>query len=68
MIILFSLRVKPAAVATGLLTGQILAIILYILHIDLGGFNLGLLCLVVNIAVTAVLNYGSRRKPVHALS
>jgi SSS family solute:Na+ symporter len=68
MIILFSLRVKPAAVAAGILTGQILAIILYILHIDLGGFNLGLFCLAVNIAVMAVLHYGSKRKPVHALS
>jgi SSS family solute:Na+ symporter len=66
MIILFSLRVKPAAVATGILTGQILAIILYILHIDLYGFNLGLFCLAVNIAVMAALNYGSKRKPVHA--
>jgi SSS family solute:Na+ symporter len=60
--------VKPSAVATGILTGQILAIILYMLHIDLGGFNLGLFCLAVNIAVTAVLNHGSKRKPVHALS
>ena len=68
MVILFSLRVKPSAVATGILTGQILAIILYILHADLGGFNLGLLCLVINIAVTAVLNHGWKRKPVHALS
>ena len=68
MIILFSLRVKPAAIATGILTGQILAIILYMLHADLGGFNLGLLCLVINVAVTAMLNYGWKRKPVHALS
>ena len=30
----------------GILTGQILAIILYMLQVDLGGFNLGLLCLV----------------------
>ncbi|HEX3639290.1 MAG TPA: sodium:solute symporter family protein, partial [Paraburkholderia sp.] len=68
MVILFSLRVKPAAIATGILTGQILAIILYIFHVDFGGFNLGLLCLVVNIAVTAALNYGGKRKAVHALS
>jgi SSS family solute:Na+ symporter len=68
MIILFSLRVKPSAVATGILTGQILAIILYLFHADLGGFNLGLLCLVINIAVTVVLNHGWKRKPVHALS
>ncbi len=45
-----------------------MVIVVYLLPIDLGGFNLGLLCLAVNIAVTAVMNYGSKRKPVHALS
>ncbi|MFD1559589.1 sodium:solute symporter [Paraburkholderia silviterrae] len=67
MVILFSLRVKPAAVALGILIGQILAVILYTTNVDLGGFNLGLLCLAVNIAVTGALNYAMKQTRVHAL-
>lgn len=67
IIILFGLRVKPVAVALGLLTGQILAIALYIRHVDLGGFNLGLLCLCINIAVICVVDLLARRAHVHAL-
>ncbi|AKJ68089.1 sodium:solute symporter [Pandoraea thiooxydans] len=56
MVILFGLRVKPVAIALGILTGQIMAVALYLHHIDLGGLNLGLVCLVANIAVASVAN------------
>jgi SSS family solute:Na+ symporter len=68
MIILFGLRVRPAAIAAGMLTGQVLAIILYVLQIDLGGFNLGLLCLGVNLLVLTAVNLTARPSRAHALS
>ncbi|WP_027798333.1 sodium:solute symporter family protein [Paraburkholderia dilworthii] len=68
MIILFGLRVRPAAIAAGMLTGQILAIILYVLQIDLGGFNLGLLCLGVNLLVLTAVNLTAKPSRAHALS
>jgi SSS family solute:Na+ symporter len=68
IVILFSLRVKPAAIVSGILTGQILAIVLYVMHIELGGFNIGLFCLFINVAVTAAMNIGGKRKHVHAMS
>ena len=68
MIILFGLRVRPAAIAAGMLTGQILAIILYVLQIDLGGFNLGLLCLGVNLLVLTAVNLTAKSSRAHALS
>ncbi|SAL84849.1 Na+/solute symporter [Caballeronia arvi] len=51
LIILLRLRVRASAVALGILTGQLLAIDLYVRDVDLGGFNLGLLCLAVNVLV-----------------
>jgi len=66
--ILFGLRVRPAAIAAGILTGQILAIVLYVLQVDLGGLNLGLACLAVNVAVLAVVHLAMKRPHVHALS
>jgi SSS family solute:Na+ symporter len=66
--ILFGLRVRPAAIAAGMLTGQILAIILYVLQVDLGGLNLGLGCLAVNVVVLAVVHLAMKRPHVHALS
>ena len=66
--ILFGLRVRPAAIAAGILTGQILAIVLYVLQVDLGGLNLGLACLAVNVAVLAVVHLVMKRPHVHALS
>ena len=56
MVILFSLRVRASALALGLLSGQVLAIVLYLQAPDLGGINLGLVCLAVNIVVTALFN------------
>ena len=66
--ILFGLRVRPAAIAAGMLTGQILAIVLYILQVDLGGLNLGLVCLAVNVAVLTAVHLAMKRPHVHALS
>lgn len=54
--ILFGLRVRPMAVAAGILTGQFTAIVLYLQKTDLGGFNLGLPCLAANVVVMIVLN------------
>lgn len=68
IVILFGLRVRATAVAAGILCGQILAIILYMRQVDLGGFNLGLLCLIVNLAVLAAVHVTGKRTDVHALS
>jgi len=67
IVILFQLRVRPAAIAIGILTGQILAIILYTEQVDLGGFNLGLICLAVNIAVATAVNFVSKLTRARAL-
>lgn len=67
IVILFGLRVRPAAIAFGMLTGQILAIILYVEQVDLGGFNLGLVCLAVNVAVLAAMHFAMKRTRVHVL-
>lgn len=57
MIIIFFKRVRPMAVALGILVGQILAVVFYMKQVDLGGLNLGLVCLAINIAVIAVVNW-----------
>ncbi|WP_179403847.1 sodium:solute symporter family protein [Burkholderia guangdongensis] len=67
LVILLSLRVRAVAVALGILTGQVLAIILYTCQTDLGGFNLGLLCLVVNVAVMIGVNVAAKLGGVGAL-
>ncbi|MGH8779776.1 sodium:solute symporter family protein [Paraburkholderia sp.] len=67
IVILFGLRVRATAIAAGMLTGQLLAIILYALQIDLGGFNLGLLCLGVNLAVLTAVNLIAKPSRAHAL-
>ncbi|MGC7406882.1 sodium:solute symporter family protein [Pandoraea pneumonica] len=56
LVVLFSLRVGAVPVVMGILTGQIMAILLYLLKVDLGGINLGLPCLVANVVVVMVLN------------
>jgi SSS family solute:Na+ symporter len=68
VVILFALRVRPSAIASGMLTGQVLAIILYVLQIDLGGFNLGLVCLGVNLLVLTAVNLTAKPSRAHALS
>lgn len=66
MVILFSLRVRASAVALGLFSGQLLAIVLYLSGPDLGGINLGLVCLAVNIVVVALCNQLLRAQPATA--
>ncbi|MFM0501740.1 sodium:solute symporter family protein [Paraburkholderia caffeinilytica] len=66
LIILLSLRVRAVAVALGILTGQVLAIVLYTTQVDLGGFNLGLLCLTANVAVMVLVNGAEKLAGVHA--
>ncbi|WGS51642.1 sodium:solute symporter family protein [Paraburkholderia sp. D15] len=67
IVILFGLRVRPAAIASGMLTGQVLAVILYLLQIDLGGLNLGLPCLGVNLLVMTAVNLTAKPSRAHAL-
>lgn len=56
MILLFFKEVKPVAIALGIVVGQVLAVAFYVQNVDFGGFNLGLVCLGINIAVIAVVN------------
>ncbi|MCG5075457.1 sodium:solute symporter family protein [Paraburkholderia tagetis] len=56
LILLAQRRVRPGAVAAGILCGQGLAIVCYALHIDFGGVNLGLVCLGVNVLVVFVVH------------
>ncbi|RDU98840.1 sodium:solute symporter family protein [Trinickia dinghuensis] len=65
--IVFGLRVSARAIASGLLTGQLLAIVLYELNPDLAGLNLGLVCLAMNVLVATAVNLGiGRSHHVHA--
>ena len=67
--VVFRLRVRAAAVAAGVLAGQGLALVLYFKSPDLGGVNLGLICLVVNVVVMSMLNLllgGNRERSMNA--
>ncbi len=66
LVILFSLKVRPLAIALGIVTGQVLAIVLYVQQADFGGINLGLISLGVNLLVTALVNYAPRLARVQA--
>jgi SSS family solute:Na+ symporter len=54
LILLAGRQVRPGAVAAGIVCGQGLAIVCYVLHIGFGGINLGLVCLAVNVLVVFV--------------
>ncbi|CAE6798637.1 sodium:solute symporter family protein [Paraburkholderia haematera] len=60
IVVLFSLRVKPAAVTAGILVGQCLAVTLYLGKFTLGGINPGLPCLIANVMTAAAINYALR--------
>ncbi|BAN26159.1 sodium:solute symporter family protein [Caballeronia insecticola] len=64
--IVFGLRVSARAIASGLLVGQVLAVVLYALNVDIAGLNLGLVCLAANVLVVFLANPGAGRKHVHA--
>jgi SSS family solute:Na+ symporter len=57
MIILFFRKVNPLAIALGIIVGQVLAILFYAQDVSFGGFNIGLVCLLINIAVVLSANY-----------
>ena len=56
LVILFKRKVRPAAVAMGILVGQVSAIAMYVVQPDFGGFNLGLISLAANVAVMLALH------------
>jgi solute:Na+ symporter, SSS family len=64
--IVFGLRVSARAIGSGLLAGQVLAVVLYVLNVDLAGINLGLVCLAANVLVIAATNFSAGRSQVHA--
>ncbi|GAB3626639.1 sodium:solute symporter [Pandoraea terrae] len=68
VILLLQRRVRPAAVAAGIIAGQGLAIWCYTRHVDFGGFNLGLVCLAVNLAVLGMGHTLLRPMKPYALS
>ncbi|WP_179404200.1 sodium:solute symporter family protein [Burkholderia guangdongensis] len=68
LILLAQRRVRPAAVAAGIVSGQALAMILYLNHVDFGGINLGLVCLVVNVLVVAIVHLLMRPSKRYAMS
>ncbi|VWC76030.1 Na+/solute symporter [Burkholderia lata] len=68
MAILFRARIRPAAIAAGILTGQVSAVVMYFAGVDIGGLNLGLVALSLNVLVTGALELSIRRVRVNALS
>ncbi|QYY29510.1 MULTISPECIES: sodium:solute symporter family protein [Cupriavidus] len=66
IVILFGLRVRPLAIGAGILTGQILAMALYLQQADFGGVNIGLIALAVNVLVSAFVHYAPRLTRVQA--
>jgi solute:Na+ symporter, SSS family len=66
IVAVFGLRVSARAIGSGMVAGQVLAVVLYVLNPDLGGLNLGLVCLAVNVLVMATLNMNTRRGQIHA--
>ncbi|WP_250517453.1 sodium:solute symporter family protein [Caballeronia sp. INDeC2] len=64
--IVLGLRVAARAIASGLLVGQLLAVVLYVFHVDIAGINIGLICLAVNVLVVFLANPSAGRKHVHA--
>ena len=56
MAILFGWRIRPLAIALGIVCGQALAIVLYLQQPDFGGINLGFISLALNLLVTAIVH------------
>jgi SSS family solute:Na+ symporter len=54
MAVIFFRRANPVAIATGIIVADVLAIALYVMKISLGGFNIGLACLLLNIAIVVI--------------
>lgn len=62
LIIVLGLRIRGAAVAAGLVTGQVLAIAMYLAHTTFDGINVGFVALLANCVVIGLLHLvlGSR--------
>lgn len=54
MAIIFFRRASPVAIMAGIIIADVTAIALYALHIHLGGWNIGCLCLLLNIAIIII--------------
>ena len=54
LIVLFGGRVRPAAIAVGIVVADVLAVALYLLDVTAGGVNLGLIALGVNCLILLV--------------
>jgi SSS family solute:Na+ symporter len=51
LVVLFGGRVRPVALAAGIVVADVLAVALYLLEVTAGGINLGLIALGVNCLV-----------------
>jgi SSS family solute:Na+ symporter len=54
LVVLFGGRIRPLAIAAGIVIADALAVGLYLLDVTAGGINLGLIALAVNVAVLGV--------------
>ncbi|MBO1360897.1 sodium:solute symporter [Acetobacter sacchari] len=61
VVIALNLRAPGAAVATGILVGDIIPVILFFLGADTGGVNPGLIGLVANVAIVTSMTLRARR-------
>ena len=64
LILLARRQVRPVAVGAGMICGQVLAMVFYVFHVDFGGINLGLVCLVVNVLVVVAVHAMLHGRPV----
>ncbi|MGE4482570.1 sodium:solute symporter family protein [Acidocella sp.] len=54
MALLFLKKTSPWAVMAGIICGDILAVSMYLMHVNIGGLNIGFICLLINIAIVLI--------------
>lgn len=54
MAILFLRRINPYAIIAGILVADILAVSMDVMHVNLDGWNIGFVCLVINVAIVGL--------------
>jgi solute:Na+ symporter, SSS family len=54
MAILFLRRINPYAIVAGIVVADILAVAMVVMHVDLAGWNVGFVCLLINVIIVAV--------------